>query len=48
MPGAQAHAVQGGSEIAHRTAPVLGEGLSGIAWGGVAFIAFGSVLAGLG
>ena len=40
--------MQGGSEIAHRTAPVLGEGLSGMAWGGVAFIAFGSVLAGLG
>lgn len=48
MPGAQAHAVQGGSEIAHRTAPVLGEGLSGIAWGGVAFIALGSVLVALG
>lgn len=40
--------MQGGSEIAQRTAPFLGERLSGMARGGVAFIALGSVLVALG
>jgi len=40
--------VQSGCEITPRTTLFLGERLSGIAWGGVAFIALGSVLVALG